>query len=300
MKVYSMTKTPYVSIIIPTYNRAHIIGETIQSIIDQTYPAWELIIVDDGSSDNTESVIKQFGDSRIIYQQRPADRDRGGNAARNWGFELSKGKYVKWLDSDDLLAPHCLEKQMSFIKENDLDVVFSRSRFFKEISSDGHFTWDKYWSESFPLKDPFNNYLFGKIRFSTGDGLWKKQFIGPSPFQEDLRNSQEWLMLVQQLSKNPNYHIDDEVLVYSRMHSEQMHNQKSFSFHYKHQILARYYAIKSLKKQGKLSGRRFKYLFKNMIFNFMRPVKRGEFKYFFTNLLMLFKATTFNFYTSKK
>ncbi|TRO65112.1 glycosyltransferase family 2 protein [Christiangramia sabulilitoris] len=290
MKVYSMIKTTYVSIIIPTYNRAHIIGETIKSIINQTYPKWELIIVDDGSSDNTESIIKQFGDSRIIYQQRPANRERGGNAARNWGFEVSKGKYVKWLDSDDLLAPHCLEKQMSFIKENNLDVVFSRSRFFKEISSDGHFTWDKYWSKFFPLKDPFDNYLFGKIRFSTGDGLWKKQFIGPSPFQEDLRNSQEWLMLVQQLSKKPNYHIDDEVLVYSRMHSEQMHNQKSFSFHYKHQILARYYAIKSLKKQGNLSGRRFKYLFKNMIFNFTRPVKKGEFKYFLSNTLILVKT----------
>ena len=91
-------KEPLVSIIIPTYNRAHLIGETLGSVLAQTYQNWECIVVDDGSTDNTEAVLATFTakDSRFQYDQRPKDRLAGGNAARNYGFELSKGEYINW------------------------------------------------------------------------------------------------------------------------------------------------------------------------------------------------------------
>src|SRR6187431_937929 len=94
-----------ISIIIPTYNRANLIGETLDSILAQTYQNWECIIVDDGSDDNTEEVVNSYvkKDSRFQYHQRPHDRPRGGNAARNYGFELSKGEFVNWFDDDDVM-----------------------------------------------------------------------------------------------------------------------------------------------------------------------------------------------------
>ena len=280
-----------ISIVIPTYNRAALIGETIKSILKQSYSDWELLIVDDDSLDNTSSVVNAYStDERIKYLKRPKNRKKGGNAARNYGFQLSKGRYIKWLDSDDLLAPHCLEKQIKFMIDGKFDVVFSRSRFFRSIDDKGQFIWDKYWSKSFPLKDPFNNYLLGKIRFSTADGLWKRSFLQEKPFKEDLKNSQEWLMLISELAKDPKYYIDSEVLVYSRMHVEQMHNKKNTDIYYKHQVLARFYGIKKLIEKQKLTNENFKYLLKNMILNVLAPIRKGSFQYFLSNLTRLFSV----------
>jgi glycosyltransferase involved in cell wall biosynthesis len=87
------------SIVIPTYNRADIITKTIESVLSQSYPSFELIIVDDGSKDNTEEVIKKISDSRIKYFKIP-NQERG--AARNFGTNIAKGDYITFLDSDDV------------------------------------------------------------------------------------------------------------------------------------------------------------------------------------------------------
>jgi len=79
---------PKVSVIIPTYNRAHLIGRAIQSVLNQTYQAFEIIVVDDGSMDNTEEVVKRLNDSRIKYIKHKFNR--GGNAARNTGIKKLK------------------------------------------------------------------------------------------------------------------------------------------------------------------------------------------------------------------
>ncbi|MCR9183584.1 MAG: glycosyltransferase [Flavobacteriaceae bacterium] len=104
---------PLVSIIIPTYNRAHLIGETLDSVLAQTYTNWECIIVDDGSTDATAEVVQTYldKDPRFQYHHRPADRLKGANACRNYGFEMSKGEYIQWLDSDDLISENKIEEQ---------------------------------------------------------------------------------------------------------------------------------------------------------------------------------------------
>lgn len=105
---------PLVSIIIPTYNRAHLIGETLDSVIAQTYQNWECIVVDDGSTDHTEEVMADYmaKDARIRFYHRPENKLPGGNAARNYGFEKSKGEYIQWFDSDDLMSPKKIEIQL--------------------------------------------------------------------------------------------------------------------------------------------------------------------------------------------
>lgn len=98
-----------VTAIIPTYNYAHFVGDAIQSVLGQTFPDWELIVVDDGSTDNTADVVASFQDSRIryIYQD-----NRGNAAARNTALKLARGEYIAFLDADDLWLPQKLERQV--------------------------------------------------------------------------------------------------------------------------------------------------------------------------------------------
>lgn len=112
-----MTNTPLVSIIIPTYNRAHLIGETLDSVLAQTYTNWECIVVDDGSTDGTDKVLAAYceKDTRFKYIHRPDSHQPGGNGARNYGFELSKGEYINWLDSDDIFEPNKIASQLELI-----------------------------------------------------------------------------------------------------------------------------------------------------------------------------------------
>ena len=106
---------PFFSIIVPTYNRAHLIAKAIESVINQTLSSWELIIVDDGSTDNTKEIVNSYNDSRIryIYQQN-AERSE----ARNNGIKNSTGTYICFLDSDDYyLANRLKELHNEIIKQ---------------------------------------------------------------------------------------------------------------------------------------------------------------------------------------
>src|SRR5437763_11554370 len=95
----------FFSIIIPTYNRASMIEKTIQSALNQSYSDYEIIIVDDGSTDNTEQVVLSIKDARIFYfKKENAERA----AARNYGAHRAKGDYITFLDSDDVLYPSFL------------------------------------------------------------------------------------------------------------------------------------------------------------------------------------------------
>jgi glycosyltransferase involved in cell wall biosynthesis len=110
-----------VSIIIPTFNRAHLIGETLDSVLTQTYTNWECIVVDDGSTDEIARVMQTYVgmDTRIQYYPRPIELPKGGNVCRNFGFMLSKGDFIQWLDSDDLLDNNKLKSQLSAFEHDD-------------------------------------------------------------------------------------------------------------------------------------------------------------------------------------
>lgn len=105
----------FFSIIIPTYNRASFIVKTIQSIINQTYSNFEIIVVDDGSTDNTEEVVKSIKDERIKYHKKE-NSERG--AARNFGAKKAKGGFITFVDSDDLVYNDYLEQANMFINNN--------------------------------------------------------------------------------------------------------------------------------------------------------------------------------------
>lgn len=116
-----------VSIIMPSWNTGRFIAESIQSVIDQTYKKWELIIVDDCSTDDTDEVVATFKDDRIKYLKN--EENSGAALTRNRAMREAQGEWIAFLDSDDLWMPHKLEYQLKFMKKNNL--VFSYHEYEK-------------------------------------------------------------------------------------------------------------------------------------------------------------------------
>lgn len=121
-----------VSIIMPSYNTAKYIGEAIQSVLNQSYQTWELIIIDDCSTDDTDRVVKTFNDSRIKYIKN--NRNVGAATSRNYALKKATGKWIAFLDSDDRWKPKKLEMQLSFMKRN--HYYFSYTN-YEEIDMNG-------------------------------------------------------------------------------------------------------------------------------------------------------------------
>lgn len=123
-----------VSIITPAYNAERFIGETLDSVLAQTYSRWELLAIDDGSTDRTPDILKKYAekDSRII----PIRQENAGSAAaRNSGIRRAKGRYIVLLDADDLWEPEFLEKQLKFMAEKNALLVYAS---FKRINEKGN------------------------------------------------------------------------------------------------------------------------------------------------------------------
>lgn len=131
-----MPNTPVndlVSIIMPSWNTANYISETIQSVLNQTYQNWELLIVDDCSSDNTDSIIKSFSDKRIKYFRN--EKNLGAALTRNKALMEAKGEWIAFLDSDDLWDSQKLEKQIAFMKNNNYKLSYTEYEKIDENSS---------------------------------------------------------------------------------------------------------------------------------------------------------------------
>jgi glycosyltransferase involved in cell wall biosynthesis len=120
-----------VSVIVPTYNYGHLISETLENLLHQSWLNWECIVVDDGSNDNTAKVVETYceKDSRFIYHFQ---KNSGLSAARNTGISLAKGQFIQLLDADDLLESRKLELQLGCFKQRpEVDIVYGEVRYFR-------------------------------------------------------------------------------------------------------------------------------------------------------------------------
>jgi glycosyltransferase involved in cell wall biosynthesis len=157
---------PLVSILIPCYNARPWIAQCIQSAINQTYPHKEIVVVDDGSTDGSLDVIRDFGD-RVRFETGP---NRGGNVARNRLVELSRGNWLSFLDADDYLLPSKIERQMALVTCNtNIDVVYSPV--IELIEKTG-----KVYQQSVEDDDLYANYIRWHP-FSSIAPLWRKSAI---------------------------------------------------------------------------------------------------------------------------
>ena len=103
-----------VSVIIPTYNRGEVLEQAIKSVLNQTYQNYEIIVVDDGSTDNTHRILEKYGHKIRYYSKLHG----GVSSSRNFGLEKSEGSWVAFLDSDDYWLPEKLERQIEFVRQN--------------------------------------------------------------------------------------------------------------------------------------------------------------------------------------
>ncbi|MGB1309546.1 MAG: glycosyltransferase family 2 protein, partial [Oceanihabitans sp.] len=183
-----MLQQPLVSIIIPTYNRAHLIGDTLNSVLAQTYRNWECIVVDDGSSDATSAVVNKYiaKDARFQFYNRPKNLPAGGNAARNYGFTKAKGKYIQWFDSDDIMYSNYLKTRLDvFIKYPKTNVVFCAFHYFnknglQERITNSHFSGDI-----------LTDLMYKQVYFSPLSYLLEKEIILNHKFDAQLKRAQD-------------------------------------------------------------------------------------------------------------
>lgn len=200
-----------ISVIIPAFNRASIIGETLDSVLDQSYSNWECIIVDDGSTDNTREVVENYsaGDKRFRYFPRPPERKKGASPCRNYGLEMAKGDYIQFLDSDDLLEKNKFEEQLKVLSAfSNLSIVTCKWGSFSSSSNVRVKTkYRSYWD----FKPGVNLlYNFGKYN----------EYFPPLVYlvsRELIEKSGKW---DETIPKNPN--DDGEYFTRILMHSEQV------------------------------------------------------------------------------
>ena len=213
---------PLVSVIIPTFNRAHLIGETLDSVLAQTYQNWECIIVDDGSSDNTDKVVNKYvqKDDRFKYYHRPDEHLPGGNGARNYGFKMSKGDYIQWFDSDDIFRADYLDEK---IKHHNYDAIVSPMLKFNK-SPENIILSSK---NNIFSNDIIKDYITGKVTFYVSGVLWKKDFLQKSDevFDEEISNMDDWDYNLRLIYKKPNLFYMEEPYSLYRIHNASLYRK---------------------------------------------------------------------------
>ena len=176
-----------VSIIMPSFNKAKYISEAINSVINQTYTNWELIIVDDYSNDDSQEIINSFSSKFDNIKTHFNLENRGANYCRNIGIESAHGNYIIFLDADDLLTNHCIEDRMNVMKKhNSLDFcVFTMGVFNKKIG-DSNLEWKP------TSKSPLNDFLFHQLPWAIPQPIWKKDFLcSLDGFNQDFERMQD-------------------------------------------------------------------------------------------------------------
>jgi glycosyltransferase involved in cell wall biosynthesis len=185
--------SPLFSIVIPTYNRAHLIGKTIQTVLAQDFSDFEVLVIDDGSKDNTAAVMEAFTDPRIQYIKKE-NGERG--AARNYGAARARGRYINFFDSDDLMYPNHLQVANRLIAAQADPEIF-------------HLAYD-YQLDDGTVISRVNDFdarikeiiLFNN-KLSCNGVFIRKDIAAQFPFEEDraLASSEDWVLWIRLLCR---------------------------------------------------------------------------------------------------
>jgi glycosyltransferase involved in cell wall biosynthesis len=194
---------PLVSIVIPTKNRRDLLRETIASVASQTYSHWEVIVVDDGSNDHTGEMIQSITstDQRVRFVRRERS-PAGASTCRNLGVSAAGGEYVVFLDSDDLLAPMCLERRVQFMEQNpNIDFAVFLMRIFHLAPGDS-----PYLRNNFTTGDDLDRFLRFDPPWHTCGPLWRKTSLARiGLWDERALCAQDWEFHIRAISAGLNY-----------------------------------------------------------------------------------------------
>ena len=240
-----MEESPLVSVIMPAYNSADFIAEAIQSVLNQTYFNWELLIIDDASIDSTVQIIKKYvsTDSRIqLFQNKT---NSGTGISRNIGIKAAQGSFISFLDSDDLWLPEKLEIQLEFMKNHNLDMTYSS---YYLINESGKELFKKI--EALPIlsyKRLLKSNYVGNLT-----GIYRVKKLGKI-YSPTLRKRQDWALWLTILKEVESTKGILEPLAKYRIRENSISNNKTSLLKYNYLIyreFLKYSKLKSLFKMG--------------------------------------------------
>ena len=219
-------KDELVSIIMPSYNTASYIQETVESVLKQTYTNWELIIVDDCSTDDTDDILARFTDKRIrIYKN---EKNSGAAVSRNKALREANGKWIAFLDSDDLWSKDKLEKQITFMKKNGYSFSYTN---YEEINTEGQKTGVKVTGPKKITKTGMFNYCWpGCLTV-----MYDAEKVGLIQI-EDIKKNNDYAMWLKVCKKANCYLLDEYLALYrkGRVGSVSTHSIRTMvGWHYK-------------------------------------------------------------------
>lgn len=200
---------PIVSVIVPCYNQDKYLAEALDSVLAQTFADWEIVIVDDGSTDKSADIAKEYAkkDARIhyIYQQ-----NAGPSAARNHGVRASRGKYLQFLDGDNKLTERCIEYGVEHMESHPDTVLFySHVHYFGMRQGDYHIRWTGYAD------------LLCQNSIDCCCMVRRTDFDRIGGFDEQMRGYEDWEFFIRLLYDRPNVYQHPDVLFYYRITDSQ-------------------------------------------------------------------------------
>ena len=206
-----------VSVIIPIYNSEDFISMTLESILSQTYESIEIILIDDCSTDNSEEIIKSYVNKHQNIHYHQLEKNSGAAIARNRGIEIAKGKYIAFLDSDDLWVKNKLEKQVSLMKQHNYPFTFSAYGFIDEYAK----KFDKayYPKEKVSYQDLLKTNYIGTSTVVIEKELMLKHLMRGKIFEDYL----SWIMIIEECGLGIGI---QEVLTYYRIRKNSLSRNK--------------------------------------------------------------------------
>ncbi|OCB70584.1 hypothetical protein B0A79_13565 [Flavobacterium piscis] len=214
--------SPLVSIIIPTFNREKLIKETLESVASQTYANWECVIVDDGSTDKTVTVVKEFikNDNRFTFY---ALEHKGVSYARNHALSKILGEFIQFLDSDDLLHKNKISESLKALAKEELNhkIVISNFMMFRDTLQNMEPPFCKLTPNVFTFEKVLYDWDF-QFNIPIHCGLFHKSNFVNFQFQSELGAKEDWIMWLKIFKNNPEVIFIDLPLAYYRYHDKNM------------------------------------------------------------------------------
>lgn len=203
-----------VSVIIPVYNRAELIGETLQAIRAQTMAPDEIIVVDDGSSDDSANVAQGFGDDIQVIRSE----NRGAAHARNLGLARARGGYIQFMDSDDLPTPHFIESRLDKAEKTSADIVYGP--WLPACIARQTVRFDGFVRQAAETANTLDAYLKGWILFLPNALIKRSLIDAAGGYPEEFITGEDMLLLFRLLSLTDNIAYTDRSLLLVRQHPE--------------------------------------------------------------------------------
>lgn len=216
-----------ISVIIPCFNQGKYLDQAIQSVLNQTYQDFEIIVIDDGSTDRyTKELLKNYERAKTtIYRTA----NKGASSARNYGYSLAKGNFIQFLDADDFLDKNKFEEQIRIFKNDEsIDVCYTDYRYFIEETKEYR---DPYFSVKLS-KDPLEDFLY---RWQRGlsipihsamfrKKIWKSEL----PFIEGFGVAEDWIMWTKLAKQKAHFFFINKKYAFYRIHRKSMTHNKDY------------------------------------------------------------------------